>query len=111
MADLAENIHDLVIHQENNWRWNLLFQSSMVWKDIARLVRIESTRHSNENSDNPASESRENFEINKEKAIDQLIKDIILIRKEIYGMPDELITSSQVEEDLKKYFTVLNTLI
>ena len=87
-----------------------MFQSGLVWKDIARLLEIESIRHSPQNDATPESFSGEDVKIIRKEALDQLLEDINVIRKEVYDMPEELLTPSHVEAVLKKYFKVLNTI-
>ena len=110
---IADKLQREMTSNQNKWRWKLLFRSSKVWKNIAKLAEIEYLRYSLKNDTGQKSALNKELQNTLKKAKEQLVNEIQVIWKDVYEMPDELTTRSHIEGILRNPYNsrILSKLI
>ena len=98
---IANKLQSEMRSNENEWRWKLFYQSSKVWRNIAKLAEIEYFRYTLKNDTILKPALNEKLQKPWKEAKEQLIDEIQLVWKDVYEMPDELIDRSHIEGVLK----------
>ena len=97
LVRIANKLKSEMRSNENEWRWKLLYQSSKVWRNIAKLTEMESFRYSFENDTIQKPALNEALQKTWKEAKEQLIDEIQVIWKDVYEMPDALSNRTYIE--------------